>query len=367
MSEQTRQQPLAPVPGRRTFLIRRRLILLVGLAFLLVAASVGLLTPLIPSLFRTTGASPSLASITNIAVPAMFGIDAQNTRVVPDEQRLTYANVSHLVADWTSLPTGGSIFSSPVVANGVVYVGSFDGRLYAFDAAGCGQARCAPLWMSAPTGDRIFATPAVANGVVYIGSYDRKLYTFRADGCGAFTCSPLWVSTPLGDAIDSSPTIANGTVYLGADDGKLYAFQAAGCGRTTCQPLWTTIASRPAVVSPPAVADGLVYVGTYDPVSGAGSLFAFNAGGCGKPACSPLWSATPGIYDDGYNAAPAISNGFVYAASLDGTLKAFNAKGCGRATCAPLWSASAGDFIESSPAVTGWVVYIGSWDHRVYA
>src|SRR5207249_11579981 len=31
-------------------------------------------------------------------------------------------------------PTGGPIYSSPAVANGLVYVGSDDGNLYAFDA-----------------------------------------------------------------------------------------------------------------------------------------------------------------------------------------------------------------------------------------
>ena len=29
--------------------------------------------------------------------------------------------------------------SSPAIANGVAYIGSFDGRLYAFNADGCGQ------------------------------------------------------------------------------------------------------------------------------------------------------------------------------------------------------------------------------------
>ncbi len=36
---------------------------------------------------------------------------------------------------WT-YTTGGSVFSSPAVANGVVYAGSNDGNVYAFDLAG---------------------------------------------------------------------------------------------------------------------------------------------------------------------------------------------------------------------------------------
>ena len=60
----------------------------------------------------------------------------------------------------------------------MVYVGSYDGKLYAF-AVGCasGGGACSPLWTGA-TGAVIISSPAVANGVVYVGSYDHKLYAF---------------------------------------------------------------------------------------------------------------------------------------------------------------------------------------------
>src|SRR5207249_9068145 len=41
---------------------------------------------------------------------------------------------------WVRL--GGAVKSSPTVANGVVYVGSDDDKLYAFNAAGCGAGSC---------------------------------------------------------------------------------------------------------------------------------------------------------------------------------------------------------------------------------
>jgi len=66
---------------------------------------------------------------------------------------------------WTAA-TGAVIEGCPAVASGVVYVGSYDDNLYAFNAASG-----ALLW-SAPTGNSIFSSPAVANGVVYVGSYD---------------------------------------------------------------------------------------------------------------------------------------------------------------------------------------------------
>jgi hypothetical protein len=65
----------------------------------------------------------------------------------------------------------------------VVYVGSGDGRLYAFHASGiigCSGTpkMCSPLWTGA-TGALInLSSPAIANGFIYVGSTDHKLYAF---------------------------------------------------------------------------------------------------------------------------------------------------------------------------------------------
>jgi len=110
----------------------------------------------------------------------------------------------------------------------VVYVGSTDGKLYAFHV-GCatGGAACSPIWTGAlgvGLGSAIYSSPAVANGVIYIGSNDHKLYAFRV-GCssGGGTCSPIW-SYATGQAVSSSPAISDGVVYVGSTDSKLYAF-----------------------------------------------------------------------------------------------------------------------------------------------
>lgn len=58
---------------------------------------------------------------------------------------------------------GGVIMSAPAVANGVVYVGSGNGVMYAFDAASGAQ-----LWNSGTLGEFIFASPVVSNGMVYV-------------------------------------------------------------------------------------------------------------------------------------------------------------------------------------------------------
>jgi len=161
---------------------------------------------------------------------------------------------------WTGL-TGGAIRSSPTVANGVAYVGSDDGKFYAFQSdcvAPLGN--CTPTW-TATTGGPITSSPAVKNAdggeTVYFGSSDGKLYAYTAscDVCsqaGQF----LWTGT-TGGPITTRPAVANGVVYVGSEDGKLYAFDADGCGAASCQPLFsTTTAGSP---GSPAVADGEVY------------------------------------------------------------------------------------------------------------
>ena len=136
---------------------------------------------------------------------------------------------------WTS---GAFVVTTPpAIANGVVY-GSSEGLLLAFDAIGntnCSGTpkTCSPLWFgnyggnNTPFGD----APAVANGVVYVGTENDNLLAFDAAGnigCSAppsSTCNPLWTATTGGSlSASSSPAIANGIVYEGSFDHNLYAY-----------------------------------------------------------------------------------------------------------------------------------------------
>jgi outer membrane protein assembly factor BamB len=225
----------------------------------------------------TAAAKAYQAGETNNGV--QFGFDAAHTRSNPYERVLNTTNVTDIKQLW-SFPTEAKIFSSPVVANGMVYVGSYDHKLYTFDAA-C-RHNCQPLW-SFTTGDQINSSPAVANGIVYISSNDYKLYAFDAT-CRS-NCQPLW-SFNTGNFILSSPAAANGAVYVGSGGGNLYAFDAT-C-RRSCQPLWSfTTGTGSYINSSPAVANSVVYIG-----SANGKLYAFDAT-C-RHNCLPLWSFTTG-------------------------------------------------------------------------
>ena len=91
-------------------------------------------------------------------------------RMNPFENVLNVHNVKNLKVKW-SYTTGGNVGTSPAVANGVVYVGSADGNVYALNAS-----TGAKLWSYHAGG--IDSSPAVANGVVYVGSADGSLYAF---------------------------------------------------------------------------------------------------------------------------------------------------------------------------------------------
>jgi outer membrane protein assembly factor BamB len=338
-----------------------------------------------------------------------------------------------------TVPTGAPVFSSAAIVNGVGYVGSDDGQLYAFDATGvanCGGSpvTCAPLWTgTTPTGFQLNSSPTVANGIVYIGSDDNFVYAWDAAGntdCSgtpktctplfadhtsstqrsspvvengvlyigsvhdtieAFDanghtncsgapkqCTPLWSGTAPGiiGAQNSIPAVANGLVYVGARDGNLYAFDAngtTGCSGApkVCAPIWlATTAAGAEVASSPSVVDGVLYVG-----SDGGDLWAYDAAGntnctTGSPrVCGPLWR---GEINVSVSSTPAVANGLVYVGGGDGALYAFDATGTvGCSTfpvvCQPKWASQAGSTIFlSSPAVVDGVVYIGSF-HDLHA
>ena len=266
---------------------------------------------------------------------------------------------------------GDDLYSSPVVANGVVYVQGTT-ALFAYDAAGkrncSGTPRvCVPLWRTHDSGIFTPAAPVVANGFVYaglgngeIGAYDAQ----GAQGCGGTPkiCSPQRILLRQGTNMISSPAIVNGVLYVGGDVLSAYDVSStAHCTGTplTCMPIWT--ASTGAYIgASPSVANGVVYVGSYNT-----NFYAFDAAGlrnCGgvPKVCNPLWFASTGSGQ--YVESPAaIANGLVYVGAEDGTLLAFDAAGrtgCNAGRCFPIWSVGTGQsFMTSGAAVVDGTVY----------
>ena len=313
------------------------------------------------------------AALTVLAPAAAFAVTGDWTQFRESQTHqahntaellLSDTNVHSLGLAWTGA-TGAAVNSSPAISNGVAYVGSSDGKLYAF-AVGCatGGGTCTPIW-KATTGGVIDSSPAVSGNRVYVGSSDGKLYAF-AVGCATAggSCSPVWTAN-TGSPIHSSPSVDTGVIYIGSTNGQLYAF-AAGCasGGGTCSPIWTATTGA-AIESSPAVSAGVIYVGSND-----FKLYAFAAGcASGGGTCLPLWTATTG---GAVHSSPGVLGGSVYVGSLDHKLYSFDAAGsinCSGSpkVCTPLWTATTGGAIYSSPSLGDGHVWIGSDDGKVYS
>lgn len=301
-------------------------------------------------------------------------------RGLTNTSSISVQDAKHLKIVW-SVMTGARVSSSPAVVNGVVYIGSDDGTLWALEA-GTGQ----EAW-SATTGGTIHSSPAVSAGVVYVGSSDGKMYAFDAqDG------STVWTKTLDGGEIIASPLVVGKRVFIGTKGGKFYALSKATGGVKWSHQIWDVWGSA-------AYKNGLVYVGSdqyklyaYHAVSGklkwsrtldgrvrgvpsiSGSLVfvgddegivsAFNRNtGHLRWSSRPVPKSTNAIV----RCAPAIARGLVFVDTgettpMDGHVVAFRAN-----TGKKVWKSHMADYAESSPAIANGVLYVGSYDTRMYA
>jgi outer membrane protein assembly factor BamB len=312
---------------------------------------VGLVTAMVGSALATAAGAAASDEWTQYAG------GAEHVGVNRGDPSFTRTSVTSMHTRWTGNIGGDATGSSPVVANGTVFVGSSDGDLDAFNAAGCLDAfgNCDPEW-TGHTRNGIYGAPAVDGGTVLVASADRHLYAFEANGCGNSVCSPRWRGW-LGTASLASIAISAGTVFVTTYGGKLFAFDAAGCGRASCHPRWIGKGVGHSS-SAPAVGGGFVYYGTS--LGLHGRFYAFSATGCGASTCTPVWQAT--LQGVGFT-SPTIARGNVYVSggTFDGggEIDVFTAAGCGGPQCTPEWRAILGDDAAGAPpAVSGSTLYV---------
>ncbi len=118
-------------------------------------------------------------------------------------------------------------------AAAVPAVAQYDTMQYRYNAAHTGDytpvagRSNGPLTWNFTTGGYVGSSPAVAKGVVYVGSWDHNLYAINAT-----TAAELWKYTTQGE-VYSSPAVSNGVVYVGSNAHNLYALKV-----TTGAKLW---------------------------------------------------------------------------------------------------------------------------------
>lgn len=234
---------------------------------------------------------------------------------------------------------GDIVHSSPALANGVIYFGSWDTYLYAVDAA-TGQEK----WKFKTGEDNenhnqtgIQSSPAVVDGVVYFGCRDSHLYAVdAATGQEKWKFATTWVN--------ASPAVQDGTVYFGTSIPSLFQALDVKTGKER----YTTPAHM-IVFSSPAIASGMAYFG-----SANGRVYAADIR-TGKIVSEFV--------------TPASQRNALGAIGPDGTVifeKIFTSD-----TFDDMYAAVAKIFgmgaIFSSPLVDRGVVYVGSTDGHVYA
>lgn len=249
---------------------------------------------------------------------------------------------------WT-VRTGAPVFGSPTVADGVVYVGSDDGSLYALDAES-GETR----WIF-ETRARIRARPTIHGGRVIVPSDDGFLYSLdRQSGAQAWKsrigATPAPRSGPFSedfryDHFSSAATVSGDRVFVGTLDGALVALDVMDGARE-----WS-FGTRDAVMSTPAVADGKVVFGSFD-----GHVYAVDAADG-----SEVWRLDTGAP---VVSSPGIADGIVIIGS-----RSYDLFGLALADGDVLWRFYYWfSWVESSAVIAESTAYVGSSDAgSVYA
>ena len=230
--------------------------------------------------------------------------------------------------------TGGQVLSGAALANGILYIGSDDGQVHAFDAA---SGRPAGTF---PAAGAVSGGVTVTGGTLLAGSADHQVHAFRVGPGGAD-----WAFSTSG-AVSCTPTVVNGIVCVGSDDGNVYGIHVG-----TGKPAWNYRTGGPVRSRPQPGSEGfsdVVYVGSDD-----GHLYALRTDG------ELLWRfAVAGPVTAGPVYGPAI----VYACDAKG-----NVFGVPNSGPPKLWEAKLGGAIDGTPASIGEYLYLGSADSAVYA
>lgn len=270
------------------------------------------------------------------------GVVYINSTIDPPDSRLSALDASTGAVRWQS-QISSSQDAALMVANGVVYVGGHDGSLVALDS------RTGALRWRSQSGSAsyfAFSTPVVANGVVYADSEgDQSVYALDANS-GAVR----WRFTtpfPMSGEFPAAPAVEQGVVYavfvhsgsFERPTSSIYALDAA-----TGALRWSVHDSMNAY-SAPAVADGVIYLSSV-----GRAVMALDAS-----TGAVRWRLATDVAG---GAVPAVANGVLYVGCSDGVVDVLDA-----VTGAQRWrfqtdSAAPGRWL--APVVANGTAYVSS-------
>ena len=261
--------------------------------------------------------------------------------VVPGDSGLVYRVSPDGDVRWRAAtdPSVRGIHGTPAIANGTVYVGAYDGTLYAFDlTTGIRE------WKTT-LGDAIGSSPLYHDGQLYVA-----VEYFTPSGAlfvvDAASGDVVWEDQRVTDHPHSSPAVdaETGTLVVGSNDGYLYAWD-----HPDLEFAWR-FETGDAIKGPVATVDGAAFFGSWDhrvyrvDLAAGTEDWSFEADG--------KVMSGPGIDDDRRT---------VYVGSHDGSLYALDVE-----TGEPRWSFETDGLLIGCPAVTRDDVLVGSYDGRCY-
>jgi outer membrane protein assembly factor BamB len=242
------------------------------------------------------------------------------------------------------------------VGNEVVYVGTKDGRVQALTDRGDGDF---PEKWSYPASQEsgvslrgVYSTPLLASGLLYVTAENGYLYALDPENGSV---SERGWRRPLGQAEDLAPLVAgpayepvNRLILVASEDGNLYSYDAE-----TGEPVWKPFETGDKIWSTPAVGnlDGLpaIYFGSHD-----GNVYAVDAADG-----SELWRFETGGVVAG---KPLLLDRMVIVGSFDKKLYALDALDGSK-----LWEFEAGNWFWAGAVSNGATIFAPNMDGRVYA
>lgn len=259
---------------------------------------------------------------------------------------------------WT-FDDGGAMlhmFSSPVIADGKLYVGegmhaNFDCHLYCLDAA-TGR----KLWTSRAN-SHIESTPVVIDGRVVIGAGDEGVVCFDSR-----TGDRVWrLASPA--HVDTSPVIADGVVYAGSGVSRRVPAEPAvfALDFATGNQRWRARMQLP-VWATPALANDLLFVGLGNgrllegprpPEAPDGAMIALEA-----RTGEERWRY---LECDAVFGTPTVDSVRVYFGSRDGRCHALD-----RATGKRAWVTPCGSPVVAGPVWCGGVLVVTASGGQVW-
>lgn len=158
----------------------------------------------------------------NTASWPVFGREVNGSHYNPEE-KITPANVSRLKPKWV-FETEADVSSQPIVVNGVVYFGSWDGKEYALDAK-----TGAKIW-AYDCGQSSRAAAAYADGILYFGDITGFLHAI--DGKTGALKWKKRLDTHPNTVLTGSPIVHQGRIYIGVsshEEGAMFRTPDYAC------------------------------------------------------------------------------------------------------------------------------------------